>query len=341
MNAERLRFDDVQLNEILDSLTKVRACVLGDFCADMYWLADMRLSSLSRETPHHPLPIVEERASPGAAGNVAANLAALSGASPELCGVIGRDWRGDILRDALTAANVDPSGLIGAEERITSAYIKPYRRGHASASYEDPRLDFENPRRLSAAREAELIDSLNDISGRVDVICVCDQFINGCVTPDVRSALTDIARTGVKILVDSRENILDYSGVIVKPNDLEAGLALDYFGALSTVDEAAEAALEFARKNGAPAIITMGDMGCVASDGGEVRHIPARPVHPPLDICGAGDTFMSALALSLGAGYSIFEAARLANLASSVTVKKLGITGCATAREIIEANAET
>lgn len=55
-----------------------RIGIIGDFCVDIYWHADMRKSELSRETPHYPLPIVGERVYLGAGGNVAANLAALA-----------------------------------------------------------------------------------------------------------------------------------------------------------------------------------------------------------------------------------------------------------------------
>ena len=58
--------------EIKQKTKKSRFAVLGDFCLDIYWHADMQKSELSRETPHYPLPIVQERMSAGGAGNVAA-----------------------------------------------------------------------------------------------------------------------------------------------------------------------------------------------------------------------------------------------------------------------------
>lgn len=66
-----------ELKRRLEAVDGAKICLIGDFCLDIYWHADMRLSELSRETPHYPLPIVEERFSPGGAGNVACNIAAL------------------------------------------------------------------------------------------------------------------------------------------------------------------------------------------------------------------------------------------------------------------------
>ena len=46
--------------------------IVGDFCMDVYWHADMTRSLLSRETPRFPLPVVREEFFGGAAANVAA-----------------------------------------------------------------------------------------------------------------------------------------------------------------------------------------------------------------------------------------------------------------------------
>jgi len=130
----------MKIEDIFSGISGARIGVVGDFCLDAYWYADMRRSELSRETPHFPLPIVRETYSPGAAGNVAANLAALQPASVKALGVIGRDWRGKLLKETLTAAGIDVSGLIEAEDRITNTFIKPMRMGVSDVVYEDPRL---------------------------------------------------------------------------------------------------------------------------------------------------------------------------------------------------------
>ena len=45
---------------ILEKIKNIRVCLIGDVCLDLYWRADMKKSRLSRETPHYPLPVVEE-----------------------------------------------------------------------------------------------------------------------------------------------------------------------------------------------------------------------------------------------------------------------------------------
>jgi bifunctional ADP-heptose synthase (sugar kinase/adenylyltransferase) len=142
----------------------------------------MTRSELSRETPHFPLPIVEERASPGGAGNTAANLAALRPASVRMLGVLGNDWRGGLLLDALTSRGVEIGNLLLSKERVTHAYAKPLRKGRADVVYEDPRLDFENLSPMPEALENVLIASLHAAAPSLDALCVCDQFAFGCVT---------------------------------------------------------------------------------------------------------------------------------------------------------------
>ncbi len=315
-----MRFED-----IFAGISGARIGVLGDFCLDAYWYADMRRSELSRETPHFPLPIVRESYSPGAAGNVAANLAALKPAAVMALGVIGRDWRGRILKDAMTAAGIDVCGLIEAEDRITNTFVKPMRMGFSGVPCEDPRLDFENTEPLSSDYEARLLQLLD--ATEMDVLCVCDQTRCGCITPAVRRRLCELGRQGMRIVVDSRDHIEQYTHVIVKPNEVEAARA---FGAGSYE----EIALRLSQHTQQTAIITLGAEGCLVCDGHTVEPVPACPVIPPVDICGAGDTFLSAFAAALAAGAAPAEAAAFANTASAVTIKKLNTTGTASREEI-------
>ena len=171
----------------LNKLGKGRIGVIGDFCLDVYWHADMTKSELSRETPHFPLPIVQERLSPGGAGNVVANLLALKPKKVHAIGVFGADWRGAALKDLLKKGGADVSGVVTDPDRVTNTYIKPLRKGYAdNVVYEDPRLDFTNYGPLAAATEAKLLKALDAVAKKVDVLWVCDQMPFGCITEAIR-----------------------------------------------------------------------------------------------------------------------------------------------------------
>lgn len=324
------------LTGILEGISRARIGLIGDLCLDMYMDVDMRLSELSREVPNYTLPVVGERVSPGGAGNVAANLAALKPKALRVLGVLGRDWRGGLLKEALRARGVPTDGLVISPRATTNAYIKPVRRGYSDLLYESPRLDYENREALSAGDEAALMGALERAAQEVDVLCVCDQLKNGCVTGRIRRRVCELARDGLRVIVDSRDRIGEYRDVIVKPNEMEAMRALNLNGAV-TLERMAQAALALSERSGRPALITLGENGCLAAEDGRVAHIPARRVSEPTDICGAGDSFLAALACALGGGADIRAAAALGNLGASVTIAKLGETGTASRAELMRA----
>lgn len=327
----------LQLSSILDAMASARVALVGDICLDAYWKADLTLSELSRETPHYPLPVVEERYSPGAGGNVAANLAALKPRSVTVVSTIGRDWRGDLLLQALSALGVDTALVLRHPGRITDAYIKPYRRGISDVEYEDPRLDFANTDPLSEDAGRELIGRIHEVARSCDVLCVSDQFRFGCVTGAVREALRGLARQGLTVVVDSRSRIGEYSGCVLKPNGLEASMALglDPKQSISTIAGATDVAVKLSELARSPVCMTLGEQGSLlAQSAEEPCWLPGAAVKPPFDVCGAGDTFLSAFSTALAAGAAMEDAAALANLASAVTVKKIGQTGTATREEI-------
>ena len=210
----------------LKKLEKGRIGVIGDFCLDVYWHADMTKSELSRETPHFPLPIVEERLSPGGAGNVVMNLLALEPKSVSALGVFGADWRGNALKDLLRQAGADVSGVVTDAARVTNTYVKPLRKGFAeNVVYEDPRLDFTNYDALGEATERKLLAAPSKLAKKVDVLCVCDQMPFGCITPKIRAKIVELGRAGLTVVVDSRDRIGLYTDVIVKPNEIESARA--------------------------------------------------------------------------------------------------------------------
>lgn len=328
-----------RLEEILAGIGGVRAALVGDICLDAYWKADMTLSELSRETPHFSLPIVEERYSPGAGGNAAVNIAALAPAGVKVLGVVGQDWRAGALMKELGDRGVDVEGVVRYRGRVTNAYIKPCRRGISDLVYEDPRLDFADHTPQPAELDALLAEELEKSAMSADVLCVSDQFQFGCVTAAVREKIVALAKAGLRVVVDSRYRIDLFAGCILKPNEVE-GMAAVGMDVRRGMDGFLAAAGELARHAGSPVCMTIGERGCLVAENGTLTHVPGVRVQPPIDICGAGDTFLAAFACSLAAGASFCEAAAVANLTSGVTVKKLGQTGTASRTEIMRRHDE-
>lgn len=314
----------------------MRVALIGDLCLDVYWQADMTKSELSRETPHFPLPVVKEWMSPGGGGNAAANMAALQPGSLQVLGVLGKDWRGDVLGRLFREAGMDTTGIVVSDHAVTNAYCKPLRFGFSETASEDPRLDFNNYSPLSPEDESQLLEKLTLCASELDVLCVSDQLPYGCITPKIREKVMALANEGLKVVVDSRDRIGLYRGVVLKPNEVEVVRAVGQGFASKDMDfdDYVCAATRLARDNQASVCMTLGSKGCVCIDSMTAIHVPGRKVPPPIDIVGAGDTFLSAFSCALAAGSSFHEAAWFANLSAGITIRKISITGTASPDEI-------
>ena len=330
--------DKAGLNSILNRISDIRIAVIGDICLDVYWISDMTKSELSRETPHFPLPVVEEKMSPGGGGNVAVNIAALKPKGIKVFGVTGRDWRGDNLIRKLLECGVDTSGIVVSDLVVTNAFCKPIRKGISDVVYEDPRLDFANYEILPREVERMLSEFLDNSISETDILCVSDQVAFGCITPFIREKILSLAKKGSKVIVDSRDRISLYQGVILKPNEVEGMRAtnIDASKEEMTLENYVLAAQTLAVSNKSDVCMTLGAKGCVYTNGKTTTYIPSYEVAKPIDICGAGDTFLSAFSCAIAAGAKPFEAASFANMAADVTIRKIGMTGSASPDEIRE-----
>ena len=158
----------------------------------------------------------------------------------------------------------------------------------------------------------------------------------GCITPKVRKRIIELAADGLTVIVDSRDRIGLYENVIVKPNDIEACRAAQV-AHTQDIRALCGVAKSLEKMTKRPAVITVGEKGCIVCSKGKATQIQPLKVTGEIDICGAGDTFMSSLACAIGTGAPIEMAALLGNVASSITIRKLKQTGTASPEEITSA----
>lgn len=108
----------------------------------------------------------------------------------------------------------------------------------------------------------------------------------------------------------------------IKPNESEAkqltGIEITDFASV-------QQAMEKLKKMGIRrVIITLGPQGSWVGDvEGEGMHLPARHVNA-VDSTAAGDAYCGALAVALGQGKSLLDAAKTASLAASISVTRMG-----------------
>ena len=318
--------------EILARIPALKALVVGDICLDRWCDYDPRLGEPSRETGLERVAVIGTETTPGAGGTVASNLAALGCKGVSVLGVVADDGHGYELRKALSARGIDQSLLVTAPG-ATFTYTKLI---NAHTRVEDlGRIDFLSFPPPPEAEE-ELISRLLAAAPDNDCVLVADQMetaAGGVVTPAVRQALATLAQRhpGLLVWIDSRLRIEHFRHAVLKPNEREASEACERLG-LAPGDYAG-----LRERAAAPMLFVThgGDGVSIYRDGAGARVATAR-VENPIDICGAGDSFSAGATLSLCAGASPEEAARFANLVTSVTIMKPG-TGTASPAEVLAA----
>ena len=317
---------------ILAAIPRLRVLVVGDVCLDRWCTYDPSLADPSRETGIPRIAVVATEVTPGAAGTVASNVAAL-GARVGVLGLVGRDGFGHELSRALDARGIASHLLVWSEQIATFTYTKLL---NARTGAEDlPRVDFINTRPPAADLEAEILRRLQEAAPEYDAILVADQAETehgGVVTPAVREALAALADAASRpiVWVDSRLRAEHFRRVIVKPNRAEAEAAS--VRAVGRVDFGG-----LRRRMQAPLlVITEGSAGSLLVDEAGERRVETRAIEHPVDICGAGDSFSAGAVLALKATGDPVAAARFGNLVASITIMKKG-TGTASPEEVLHA----
>ena len=329
--------DAARLKGLLERFTSLTVLVVGDFFLDKYLDIDPGLSEPSLETGLEAYQVVAVRCYPGAAGTVVNNLRALE-VNVLALGVLGEDGEADDLRRSLGRMGVNTNNLMCAPGRVTPTYLKPMLGGGAAPARELNRFDSKNRTPLPTAIEEEVIARLRALLPHVQGVVVADQVSEancGVITDRVRSEIAELARAhpDVMCVADSRGRIGAFTEVIVKPNAREALRA-------TGLESLSAAGRELRRRTRRPVVVTDGERGMtVFADAGE-QHVPGLAVGGPIDIVGAGDSALAGLTAALCAGAALPEAALLGNLAASITIQQLGVTGTASRAQVLERFAE-
>ncbi len=330
MNADRLQ-------ALVSRFPACRVAGLGDFFLDKYLDVDAALAEVSLETGRTAHQVVSMRCSPGAAGTVVNNLAALGAAAIHTLGVIGDDGEGYELRRALERLGCDVSGLIVERGRFTPTYLKPRDHRTPGLAGEHERYDTKNRQPTPHAVEERLLEHLGRLLPGLDAVIVLDQVEEddcGAVTANVRAGLERLAEAYPRTLfwADSRRRIGFFRGLTVKVNEGEA--ALPGGGLRRPEDERVRRAIvRLRQRTGKPVFVTAGALGIWVSDP-EPRLVPAVQVEGPIDPTGAGDSATAGAVLALCAGATLEEAAIVANLVASITIQQLATTGTASPSDL-------
>ncbi len=322
-----------RLAQLISRFGSKRLAVVGDFFLDKYLDTDPALAETSVESGKRANQVVDIRVSPGAAGTVTANLAALGAGELHAIGLTGDDGEGYDLRKSLAALGCRTTHLHISPDRHTPQYLKPRNMRDKSLAGEHERYDTKNRTPTRADLERKITASIDAMLPKVDALVVMDQVEqDGCgvITSSVREMICDRAKRTKNVIfwADSRRRIRQFRNVIIKPNQFEA-IGAESWGPNDEVplDALRQAILKLREQNRAAVFATRGTKGMVVSDPFTI--VPGVRIHGSTDPTGAGDSVSAGAVLALCAGATAPEAALVGNLVASITVQQLGTTGTA------------
>ncbi len=308
--------------QLLDAFASRRIAVVGDFLLDQYLLGTT--ARVSREAPIVVVDYQETVHHPGGAANAAQNVTALGGHALAV-GVVGADREADALLTLLGERGVDTKSLFALATAATSLKLRILAGEMNAQKQQVARVDRSHKVVLDAGAKEKLIAAVEAAAASCDAMLLADYAL-GVLADDVARRAIDACRArGVPVVVDSRYRAFAFRGATVAtPNEVEAMAA---FGADDEADllDGKRLARGLSQAGIESVIVTRGSKGMVVcGPRGEITSIGIAGSRQATDVTGAGDTVSAVVALSLAAGASLEEAARMATFAAAVVVMKRG-----------------
>jgi rfaE bifunctional protein nucleotidyltransferase chain/domain/rfaE bifunctional protein kinase chain/domain len=291
---------------------------------------------LSREAPVPVVEITEHMEAPGGAANAAMNARSL-GARVRMVGTVGADASGRVVVDRLGRAGVDTHGLLSTRRlgTVTKTRVVADDQVLVRADDASARPSVDGHDELVRDVAAALRRALHG----ADVLLVSD-YGSPMTVAVVASALENATRPPL-LVVDAHDlgGWRSLAPDVVVPNAGEAELLLGR--GLGVGGErrraVADATSELLEATGASCVVVTLDRDgavVVRADDPPFRTL-AHPVSERF-ASGAGDTFAAALACALAVGAELDAAARLAQAAADVAVRRLGTSVCDVAELRVE-----
>lgn len=274
--------------------------------------------SSTRQSPENPAaPVVkvfDTQKTVGGAGNVAINIAALG----EQVNLFGSYATLGDLSEAVCNATESWNNLTVFNSPSSSKDIVKTRIYSNNAYIARVDEDYE-----VACSNDNLYSMLND-NLTANSIAILSDYGKGTVkTP--QSLIERLTALNCKILVDPKGDLEKYRGAtVLKPNLKEFCDWLGFYE-VTDVNSLNAGLLEHSRKKLEVEylIITVGAQGCIVVNEQTVSMYKPIDVKP-VDVTGAGDTFIAALAVALHKENSMHKAVTFANKVASISVTKRG-----------------
>ncbi len=309
--------DNSDLLSCIERLKQARVLCIGDVMLDHYVYGQVE-----RVSPEAPIPVLcveRELTTLGGAGNVLRNLSAL-GAAASFVSVVGNDDAGREVGRLLEAQAGTEIHLLVQPQRTTTVKTR-----YVAGNQQLLRADRETAVPLDPYIRDDLLRLARELVTVHPVVIISD-YAKGVLTEGVALEIIRAAQeAGARVIVDPKGgDPIRYRGAdLLKPNRRELGEATGL--PVATETEIVEAARVLIERCGfAAVLVSLGPEGMVLAAADGTVHVQRAQVREVYDVSGAGDTAVALLAAAFGAGCSVIEAARLANIAAGIVVGKVG-----------------
>jgi rfaE bifunctional protein kinase chain/domain/rfaE bifunctional protein nucleotidyltransferase chain/domain len=317
------------IERVVRAFRNLPILVVGETIIDTYVMCDR--PDVASEGPVMTLRPLEYRRFDGGAAIIARHLAAM-GARPTLLTALPRTPTTEALRQRLTLEGID---TIWVEVDRPLVEKQRFLVGTSKVM----KVDQGEPITLDAAGRRRLADMADEAADRCAAAIIADYGL-GLLTSEALRALCRRLRPRVELLVGDvsgrRSDLMAMSDMdLLSPSEVELRDALhNYDEGLSAV---AWRLLHKTRSKAA--LVTLGDQGLIAFDGGPVgatepdhwtsrlraEHVPALAAHA-VDPLGCGDAMLAAATLTLAAGGTLLLAGVLGSVAAAAQGRKVGNT---------------
>ncbi len=313
-----------KLSYVIDNFRNLKILVIGDAILDTY--VNGSPDRVSREAPVMVFNVNEQEHYCGGAANTAINVAAL-GAETYFLTVVGKDSSSRELIDVLKKNKVNTDFIIRDKGRVTIA-----KKRIMASSHMLMRIDEGTTTAITGSCEKELLKKIAEVYTEVDAVILSDYGF-GIITNRIIEGIKEITSKERKIIVADGRDVSRFKTLkpdAVKPNYEETIKLLQIDKLQQKRDkQIAEYAKKLHEITGANKVaVTLDSDGVLYLEKGKE---PFKIVAVPQDnkkAIGAGDTFVSALTLSLASKVKAEVAVQIAAAAAAVVVQKDGTVGC-------------
>ncbi len=317
-NREGIKYE--KLLEFIDSWNNTHLLVIGDTIVDQY--AACEPIGLSAEAPVVVVKELKQRDFIGGAAIVASHIRSL-GAKCTFLSVTGKDDVAKIVSKELDKRDIK-FHLLADDSRPTTfkkRYLVENQKLFRVSRLEDHKIDSEI--------ENKLINLLHELAPSTNGIVISD-FVYGVLTEKIIDEIISLSKQHNLMVFGDLQcssqvgDITKFKGFsLLCPNERESRLALrDHESGLEKLSQKLISITSTDRL-----VMKLGPDGFIVYDttAGKIKtqSFPALSVNP-LDVAGAGDSLLAAMATGLSSGQSMISSAAIACCMASIAVETMG-----------------